>query len=67
MKRIAEAVGSDVRLRRYNSGRVRQQTWLWDGITKTVKSQYHKSYSLNIPNSGRNNQLRVTTTSSRWW
>jgi hypothetical protein len=67
MRRIAEVVGTDVRLRRYNQGRKRQQTFRFDVVSKTVKSQYHKSYSLTIPNNGRNNQLRVTTTSSRWW
>jgi hypothetical protein len=67
MKRIAEAVGSDVRLRRYNGGRKRQQTWKFDITSKTIKSEYHRTYSLNIPNNGRNNQLRVTTTNSRWW
>jgi hypothetical protein len=67
MRRVAEAVGSDVRLRRYNSGRVRTQTFKFDIISKTIKSEYHRSYSLEIPNSGRNNQLRVTTTNSRWW
>jgi hypothetical protein len=67
MKRIAECVGTDVRLRRYTTSRTRQQTWRFDGRSKTVKSQYHKSYSLSIPNNGRRNQLRVTSTSSRWW
>jgi hypothetical protein len=67
MRRIVEAVGSDVRLRRYHGSRVRQQTWKFDITSKTIKSDYHRSYSLNIPNNGRNNQLRVTTTNSRWW
>jgi hypothetical protein len=67
MRRVAEVVGSNVRLRRYHSSRVRQQTFRFDITSKTVKSQYHKSYSLDIPNNGRNNQLRVTTTNSRWW
>jgi hypothetical protein len=67
MKRIAECVGTDVRLRRFHGRRVRQQTWRFDGKTKTIKSQYHRSYSMTIPNHGRNNQLRVTTTTSRWW
>jgi len=67
MKRVAELVGSDVRLRRWNASRVRQQTFKFDQVSKTVKSEYHKSYSLEIPNSGRNSQLRVTTTNSRWW
>jgi hypothetical protein len=67
MKRVAELVGSDVRLRRYVVSRVRTQTWKFDGVSKTIKSEYQKSYSLEIPNSGRNNQLRATTTNSRWW
>jgi hypothetical protein len=67
MRRVAELVGSDVRLRRYQSSRIRYQTWKFDITSKTIKSEYQKSYSLEIPNSGRNNQLRATTTNSRWW
>jgi hypothetical protein len=67
MRRVVECVGTDVRLRRYTAGRKRQQTWKFDQVTKTVKSDYHRSYSLTIPNNGRNNQLRATTTNSRWW
>jgi hypothetical protein len=67
MKRVAELVGSNVVLRRWNNGRKRQQTFNFDGISKTVRSQYQKTYSLEIPNQGRNNQLRMTTTNSRWW
>jgi hypothetical protein len=67
MKRIAEVVGTDVRLRTYNSGKVRQQTFKFDQVSKTIKSQWHTSYSLDIANSGRSSNLRVTTTNSRWW
>jgi hypoxanthine-guanine phosphoribosyltransferase len=67
MKRVAECVSTNVRLRRYTTSRVRQQTFKFDQVSKTIKSQYYTGYSLDIPNSGRNNQLRVTTTNSRWW
>jgi hypothetical protein len=67
MKRIAECVGTDVRLKRYTTSRRRQQTWKFDIVSKTIKSDYHRSYSMEIPNQGRNSQLRVTTTNSRWW
>jgi hypothetical protein len=67
MGRIAEAVGTDVRLRRYTTGRVRQQTWKFDGVSKTIKTDYHRTYSLEITNQGRSANLRVTTTNSRWW
>jgi hypothetical protein len=50
MRRIAELVGSDVRLRRWNNGRKRQQTWRFDITSKTIKSMYQTSYSLEIPN-----------------
>jgi hypothetical protein len=67
MKRVAEAVSTNIRLRKYHAGKVRQQTFKFDQVSKTVKSEYYKSYSMDIPNSGRNNQLRLTTTNSRWW
>jgi hypothetical protein len=67
MKRVTEVVGTDVRLRRYHGGRTRQQTFTFDGVSKTIKSQYHRSYSMSIHNNGRSSNLRVTTTNSRWW
>jgi hypothetical protein len=67
MKRVAECVSTDVRLKRWHGSRIRQQTWTFDVTTKTIKSMYYKSYSLTIPNNGRNNQLRVAGTTSRWW
>jgi hypothetical protein len=38
MKRIAEAVGTNMKLKRYNSGRLRQQTFIFDEVSKTIKS-----------------------------
>jgi hypothetical protein len=67
MKRVAEAVSVNIRLRRWNKGRSRQQTYTFDRVTKTVKSEYYKSYSLDITSNGRSSNLRVTTTNSRWW
>jgi hypothetical protein len=67
MKRVAEVVGSDVKLRRWHGSRVRQQTFRFDGTSKTIKSMYHTSYSMDITNNGRSANLRVTTTNSRWW
>jgi hypothetical protein len=42
MRRVAESVSTDVRLKRYHSGRTRQQTWRFDVTSKTIKSQYYK-------------------------
>jgi hypothetical protein len=67
MRRVAETVSTDVRLKRYHSGRSRQQTFKFDITSKTIKSEYYKSYSMEIPNQGRNSQLRIVTTNSRWW
>jgi len=67
MKRVVEAVGSNLKLRRYNRGRVRQQTFKFDIKSKTIKSEYHKSYSIDIQSNGSSSNLRVTTTNSRWW
>jgi hypothetical protein len=67
MKRVVEAVGSNLKLRRYNRGRVRQQTFKFDIKSKTIKSEYHKSYSIDIQSNGKSSNLRVTTTNSRWW
>jgi hypothetical protein len=67
MKRIAEAVGTNMKLRRWNKGRKRQQTFRFDIKSKTIKSQYYKQYSLDIQNNGRSSNLRITTTNSRWW
>jgi hypothetical protein len=67
MKRIAEVVGTDVRLRAYQASKVKQQTFNFDQVSKTIKSQWRTTYSLDIQNSGRSTNLRVTTTNSRWW
>jgi hypothetical protein len=40
MRRVAELVGSDIRLRRYTASRSRQQTWRFDITSKTIKSGY---------------------------
>jgi hypothetical protein len=67
MKRIAEVVGTDVRLRSYQASKVKQQTFKFDQVSKTIKSEWRTTYSLDIQNSGRSTNLRVTTTNSRWW
>ena len=67
MRRVAECVSTDVRLKKMHKGRKRQQRFVFDEVSKTVRSKYYTNYSLTIPNQGRNKQLRVTTTNSRWW
>jgi hypothetical protein len=67
MQRVAEAVGANnVVLKRYAKGRIAQQFY-FDGVSKTLKSQQWKTHSLDIQSNGRNPNVRVTTTNSRWW
>jgi hypothetical protein len=66
MKRVVETNGSNVTLRSYNASRVKAQTWRFDMKSKTIVSvQYNRS--LDIQSNGSSSNLRVTTTSSRWW
>jgi len=67
MKRIAECVGANnVVLKRWRNN-VRAQQWYFDGVSKTIKNNYWKSHSLDIQGNGASNNLRCTTTNSRWW
>jgi hypothetical protein len=67
MQRVAEAVSSYVRLRRYTAGRKRQQTWKFDRVSNTIKSDYTRSYSMSIQSNGNGSYLMLATTNSRWW
>jgi hypothetical protein len=67
MKRVAEAVSTNIKLKRWNKGRKRQQTFKFDITSKTIKNEYYKSYSLDIASNGKSANLRITTTNSRWW
>jgi hypothetical protein len=63
MKRIAECVGaSNVQIRRYVKSRTAQQ-WFFDPISKTLKNNQWKNYSLHI----QGNNVRCQPTTSRWW
>jgi hypothetical protein len=67
MKRVAECHGANnVWLKRWRKN-VKAQQWYFDEVSKTVKNNYWKSHSLDIQSNGRSNNLRCTTTNSRWW
>jgi hypothetical protein len=68
MHRVAEAIGaSNVALKRYAKGRA-AQTWIFNNKDKVIRSNHWKNYCMEIPNSGRNNDLRMTSgINSRWW
>jgi hypothetical protein len=67
MWRVAENVSNYLRLRRFNNGRRRQQTWKFDRVSNTIKSEYTKSYSIYMASNNSDTYLRITTTNSRWW
>ena len=63
MGRVMEAISANnVTLKKYVKGRIAQQ-WVFDGISKTVKSVQWKSHSLDK----QGGNLTVRPTSSRWW
>jgi hypothetical protein len=44
------------------------QTWFFDPVSKTIRSNYWKNYAMHIPGNGAQNELRMTSTiNSRWW
>jgi hypothetical protein len=67
MKRVVELVGGhNLAIKRYVKGRTAQQ-FFFDQTSKTVKSQQYKDRSIDIQSNGKNRNLRMTTTNSRWW
>jgi hypothetical protein len=67
MWRVADNVSNYLRLRRYTTGRRKYQTFKFDRVSNTIKSEYTKSYSLHIYSNGSGSYIQLTTTSSRWW
>jgi hypothetical protein len=68
MKRVAEMVGaSNIVLKRYVKGRNAQQ-FVFDPVSKTIRSNHWKNYCIEIQGNGGNQNLRATSgISSRWW
>jgi len=63
MKRVAECIGANnVTLKKWRKN-VAAQQWFFDPVTKTLKNNYWKSYSLDM----QGNNMRCRPTTSRWW
>jgi hypothetical protein len=45
----------------------RSQVWFFDNNTKTIKNRQSSSYSIEIKNSGKTNDMRIYSTYGRWW
>jgi len=68
MKRVAEMVGANnIVLKRWVKGRLAQQFW-FDQKTKTVHSNYWKTYVMEIKSNGKSKNFGANPYSnSRWW
>jgi hypothetical protein len=67
LKRVAECHGANnVWLKKWRNN-VKAQQWYFDGVSKTIRNNHWKSHSLDIFGNGTSNNLRCTSTNSRWW
>jgi len=68
MNKVVEMQGgTNVVLKRWRANQ-RQQQFVFDNVSKTVKNMNWKNYALDIQNNGRSNNLRTTASiNSRWW
>lgn len=67
MNRVIEwPGGGHIRIQNWVENKKSQQFW-WDGISKTIKSNNWKQYSLNIQSSGSSQNVSMTTTNARWF
>jgi len=67
MRRVAECHGANnVWLKRWRKNTTAQQ-WYFDGVSKTIRNNHWKSHALDIQSNGGSNNLRCTTSNSRWW
>jgi hypothetical protein len=65
-RRYLDVINSyDVVIKTNNS--YKSQRWYFDNNSKTIRNRKSTSYSLEIKNSGSNNDARIYTTNSRWW
>jgi hypothetical protein len=65
--RVVAAYSTYTQLKRYNASRKRYQTWKFDRVSNTIKSDYTRSYSMNIQSNGNGTYWMLATTNSRWW
>jgi hypothetical protein len=68
MKRVTEAIGANnVVLKRWRKN-VAAQTYYFDCVSKTIRSNYWKNYAMEIQSNGGSTNIRMTSgITSRWW
>ena len=67
MRRVIEVVGArNLVIKNIHRNRSTQK-WVFDQTSKTIKSWAYRGRSINIYNNGRNSNLEIISTNSRWW
>mgnify|MGYP003960408773 CR=1 FL=1 len=68
MKRVVECIGANnLVLKRWRKN-VAAQTFVFNGVDKTIHSNHWKNYVMEIQSNGGSSNLRmISTITSRWW
>jgi len=68
MKRVVECLGdSNLVLKRWRKN-TPSQTFFFDGVSKTIRSNHWKNYAMEIQSNGGSTNMRMTSgITSRWW
>jgi hypothetical protein len=67
MRRVVDVVGGRwLRLKTATTNKLSQQ-WYFDQTTKTIMNVGNKGKSIDIDGNGKNSNLQIATTNSRWW
>jgi hypothetical protein len=64
--RFIDIISSYTMVLKMDNGR-NSQRFFFDNKTKTIKSRKSTSYSIEMKNSGRDKDMRIYSTYSRWW
>ena len=67
MKRVIEVVGGRNLVIKTRVKNRNTQKFVFDQVSKTIKSVAYRGRSLDISNSGRSANLQIWNTNSRWW
>jgi hypothetical protein len=64
--RYIDIISSYTMVLKMDNGR-NSQRFFFDNKTKTIKSRKSTSYSIEMKNSGKHQDMRIYSTYSRWW
>ena len=68
MKRVVEVISANNIVLKRSRAKVAAQQFVFDGISKLIKSNHWKNYCLEIQGKGASTNMHVTATcNARWW